>query len=815
MSLPKPVAPELLRRPCPPSTFAFETTESLEPLAAVPGQQRAFEALEFGLAVDRDGFNLFAVGSPEMSPESVVAQFLDRASCQKTSEQIQDWVYVNNFQDERRPNAISLPRGLGKEFRDSMDQLIEDLASAIPAAFESDEYRSRVQELQNSFSDEEQEPFEALRKHAEEKNIAVLKTPRGISLAPTTDGGEVMDPEAFENLPEEKKQEIHDTIEELQTEVEDFVQQIPKWRRMFQRRLKELNRQVTQNAVRVLIDEVRVRYAGEPEIAAFLDEVREDVLDNAHVFQLHAQQGESPFPMPIPIMQTGDDDGDPFVPYRVNVLVDHSETECAPVVHEENPTFANLVGRIEHLSEMGTLSTDFTLIQAGALHRANGGFLMLDARSVLMEPFAWEGLKRALKAGRVRIESLGQAYSLVSSVTLEPEPIPLDIKIVLIGERMLYYLLSMFDPDFSKLFRVAADFDDEMPRDEANDQLYARLIASVAAREQLLPFTANGVARVIEEASRQAQNSGKLTLEFDSLQQLLEEADHWAQTAGAESISAADVETAIERRRHRSGRLREKALEHITEGTVLIDTGGEAVGQVNGLSVLSLGDATFGQPSRITARTRPGSGGVIDIEREAKLGGKLHSKGVLILTGYLAGKFRQDGKLSVSASLVLEQSYGGVDGDSASSAELYALLSSLSGVPIKQCFAVTGSVNQHGRVQAIGGANEKIEGFFEVCEKRELTGQQGVLIPESNVKHLMLRREVAEACAAGRFHVYPVRTIEEGIELLTGVSAEEIFAKIETTLERFAKAAEPEKEDNRKEEDGVEEWSPDPETPQP
>ena len=809
MSSIEPIPPAVLRRRCSTSEFTFETTESLDPLEAAPGQERAFEALDFGLAMGRRGFNLFAVGSRDLDPESIVKQFLDRAAQDKPADAIRDWIYVNNFDDGRRPNAISLPRGRGRTFRDDMNQLVEDLASAIPTTFESDEYRSRLQQLQQSFADEEQEPFEKLRVKAEEKHVAVLKTPRGISLAPLKDN-EVMDPEVFSELPEEEQKEIEEVIENLQKQVEDIVHRIPKWQREFKRRLKAMNREVTQNAVRVLMDEVRARYTGEDEILSYLDDVFEDVLDNSHVFQAAARQGDAPeIALPIPglMLQAQGEDGDPFLPYRVNLLVDHGEPESGsvPVVREENPTFGNLVGRIEHESEMGALSTDFTLVRGGALHRANGGFLLIDARLLLMEPFAWEGLKRALHGGHIRIESLGQAYGWVNTVSLEPEPIPLDVKVVLTGERLLYYLLSIYDPDFRKLFRVAADFEDDFPRDEANSLLYARFIADVARREELLPFAASGVARVIDEAARQADHSGKLTLEFDALQQLLEESDHWARAANAASVGAEHVENAIEKRRHRHGRLRERVIEQITENTVLIDTAGEAVGQINGLSVISMGDSSFGQPMRITARTRPGGAGVVDIEREAKLGGKLHSKGVLILTGYLAGRFRADGKLSLSASLVFEQCYGGVDGDSASSTELYALLSSLSGIPIKQSFAVTGSVNQHGQVQAIGGVNQKIEGYFEVCQERGLTGEQGVLIPESNVKHLMLRQEVVDACADGRFRVYPVSTVEEGIEILTGLPADEVFTKVEETLTQFAKIAAPTKKSGGGEEEADEE----------
>jgi lon-related putative ATP-dependent protease len=459
--------------------------------------------------------------------------------------------------------------------------------------------------------------------------------------------------------------------------------------------------------------------------------------------------------------------------YEVNVLVDHGESEGAPVIYEDNPTFQNLVGRVEHVAQMGTLLTDFTLIKAGTLHQANGGYLILDARKVLTQPYAWDGLKRTLRSGKIRIESVGQMLSLVSTISLKPEPIPLNVKVAILGEQLLYYLLWQLDPDFRELFKVAADFAGDIDRSEDNQRLYARLIATLGRREQLRPFERTGVARVIEHSARVAGDSEKLSTQVRGLADLLREADYWAGQTGKDAVTAAEVQRAIDARVYRSDRMRERSQEAILRDTVLIDTDGAQVGQVNGLSVISLGDFWFGRPTRITAQVRLGKGKVIDIEREVELGGPIHSKGVLILSGFLGGRYAGERPLSLSASLVFEQSYAGIEGDSASSAELYALLSRISGIPIKQSLAVTGSVNQLGRVQAIGGVNAKVEGFFDVCKARGLTGDQGVLIPTSNVKHLMLRHDVVEAVESGQFHVYAVDTIDQGIEILTAQPAGE------------------------------------------
>ncbi len=753
---------------CDPNRLTFETTAELADLADVVGQPRATDAIRFGIGIRRDGYNLFALGAPGTGRHAVTRQFLEH---QAASESVpSDWCYVNNFRQPHKPRALRLPAGMGAQLRDDMAGLMEDLRSAIPAAFESEEYRSRRQELEQELKERQEQAFEELRKQAEEHHIALIRTPSGMAFAPTRKG-EVLNSEEFQKLSEAEQKRIEAVVSTLEEQLARIIHQIPQWRREGQQRLRDMDRDVTMSAVGHLLDELRKKYSEQSVVVRYLDEVQEAVIENSDDFRRTEEGGEMTFlGIPIPRSLTGTAS---LRRFQVNVLIDHSATRGAPVVYEDNPSYQSLIGRVEHLAQMGALVTDFTLIKPGALLRANGGYLILDVRKVLLQPYAWEGLKRVLSARELRIESLGQALSLVSTVSLEPEPIPLDVKVVLVGERLLYYLLYHYDPDFRELFKVAADFEDSMVRRADSDMLYARLIATLARREGLLALDRRASARVIEHGARLAADAEKLSIRLRDISDLLREADYWARQAGRSVVTGEDVQRALDAKVYRSDRVRELIQDEIRRGTLLIDTAGERVGQVNGLSVVMLGDFMFGHPSRITAQARLGKGEVLDIQGEFELGGPIHSKGVMILAGFLGARYAAGRPLSLSASLVFEQTYGEVEGDSASSAELYALLSTLAETPIKQSFAVTGSVNQHGEIQAIGGVNEKIEGFFDVCRARGLTGEQGVLIPAANVKHLMLRHDVVEACAQGKFHIYPVRTVDEGIELLTGVSAGE------------------------------------------
>jgi lon-related putative ATP-dependent protease len=738
----------------------------------VIGQARAMEAVRFGIGIQQEGYNIFALGPVGTGKRSIMRQAFESQA--DTEPVPSDWCYVHNFEQTHKPKTLRLPPGKGMEFRDDMKELVEELRTALSAAFESEEYQTRRQVIQEEFQEQQEEDFEKLQRKAQEKGLALLRTPAGLAFAPVRDG-EVLSPEEVTELSQEERERLEASSEELQNELQKILRQVPRLQREAREKLRQLDREITNFAVGGLIDELREKYADFSEVMDYLDDVQEDVIENAKDFLDSQEQQAS-------VGQNNASERQRLLArmgaqslrrYQVNLLVDHSRSEGAPVIYEDNPTYQNLIGRVEHRAQMGALLTDFNLIKSGALHRANGGYLILDARKVLLQPYAWEGLKRALRAGEVRIESIGQILSMISTVSLDPEAIPLDVKVALLGDRMLYYLLSQFDPDFDDLFKVAADFDEQMKRSAGNQTLYARLIGTLARKEELRPLDRGATARVIEHSARMVSDAERLSIRTRRVANLLREADYWASQNGNGVVTSSDVQRAIDSQIYRSDRLRERLHEEILRGTILIDTDKRQAGQVNGLSVIQLGNFAFGRPHRISARVRLGKGEVIDIEREVELSGPIHSKGVLILSGFLGSRYLEGKPLSLSASLVFEQSYSGVEGDSASSAELYALLSAIAEMPIKQSLAVTGSVNQHGQIQAIGGVNEKIEGFFDVCKARGLTGEQGVLIPASNVKHLMLRRDVIDAVEAGEFHIYPVETVDQGMELLTGIPAGE------------------------------------------
>ncbi len=761
-----PLEVHRLRQVCDPEQFSFKTTEELEPLDNLIGQQRALEAIKFGTNIDTKGFHLFVLGPAGCGRHTAVDTFLKEEAAKKTPPD--DWVYVNNFEETHKPIAIRMQIGQGIKLRDSMDKLIADLLTAIPSMFESDEYRNRRRALDNSVDEAQEKAFEELKTKAAEQSIGILRTPMGFSLAPLQDGKPIK-PEDFNALPEDDRKKIEANIDLLQKDLEEVLQKLPLLRKDYMDNVRALNSEFAEIAVNISINEIMHIFSDHSEIKDYLQAVKHDLINNVEFFLGNKQEEGAVFSV-----TDGRKAMDPFFRrYKVNVLLTQHEKEAqgAPVIFEDYPTLSNLVGRIEHISQQGALITDFTLIKAGALHRANGGYLVLDARRVLSEPFTWEALKRSLRSDRITIRSAAEQLGISSTISLEPDPIPLSVKVILVGERLLYYLLVDLDPDFQEIFKVNVDFDEDVERSGETIALYAQLISSLVRKEKLKDLTSGAVAAVIEEASRLCRDSEKLSLKIGDISDLLHEANLWARNQEHKYIEAQDVEKAIENRAYRSDRIREKSLEQITRDIILIDTDGEAIGQINGLSVLSIGNFQFGRPTRITARVRMGSGKVVDIEREVKLGGPIHTKGVLILSSFLASHYALNQPVSLWASLVFEQTYGGVDGDSASSAELYALLSALSGVPIKQGYAVTGSVNQLGQVQAIGGVNEKIEGFFDVCQARGLTGEQGVLIPQANIRHLMLRKDIVKACDEGKFGIFAISTIDQGIEVLTGISA--------------------------------------------
>lgn len=758
MTLIPPLSPDRLYRPCDTGHFTFTTTAELDDLSEGIGQMRAIDAAHFGIGMRHAGYNLYVMGRPGSGKRFLIRQLLDRRVGGEAKPP--DWCYVHNFDQPHKPRAIQLPAGMGTRFHADMQHLVAELQATIPAVFEGEEYRRRLNQIDEEYGERQTQAFGEVGDEAAKQGVTLLRTPNGFSFAPMKNN-EVMNPDDYDALPPEEKTRIEQAIAGLQEQLEKVIRQVHQWRRERIERVRTLNEEVVLFAVGHLIDDLRRDYADFPAVCSYLNEVQQNVIESVDEFR-HPKEGMSA----LAALSSEPPD---FSRFRVNLFVARDGTAGAPVVYEDHPTYQNLLGRVEHVSQLGALVTNFMLVKPGALHQANGGYLLLDAFKLLSQPFSWEGLKRALSTREIRIESLGQMVSLVSTVSLEPEPIPLDAKVILIGNRMLYYLLAQYDPEFGELFKVAADFEDDVVRSADNDLLYARLIGTLVRRDALRPFERGAVARVIEHSARRAEDAEKLSTHMESLADLVREADYWAAQETREVVTRDDVERAVEAQIKRSDRLRERSHEAVLRGILHIDTDGERVGQINGLSVFQLGDFSFAQPSRITANTRLGDGELVDIQREVKLGGSIHSKGVLILSSFLASRYAAEQPLSLAASLVFEQTYGQVEGDSASVAELCALLSSLANAPIRQSFAVTGSVDQFGRVQAIGAVNEKIEGYFDICKQRGLTGSQGVLIPASNVAHLMLRRDVVDAATAGRFHIYAVATVDEALELLTGI----------------------------------------------
>ncbi len=763
----KPLPPQALYRFCDPEKLSFETTASLEDIKEVPGQERAVEAIHFATGIEVDGHNVFVLGPHGTGRHTFVKQFLEKKAIDRKTPS--DWCYVFNFDEPRQPKTLSMPAGVGKDLRVDVENTIEDAQTAIPAAFESEDFQLQNQAITDEFKEQQEQAFMAIEKAANERDINLIQTPNGIAFIPMH-GKEVIKPEEFEKLPEDTQEKIQKDIEELTGQMQRVMRAAPKHAREMRQKLRQLEHDVASLAVTGLIDELRQKYKNVPAVVEHLACMQADIIDNVGLF-LSPPDGQG---LPDQMREMMHSKGSSVMRrYAVNLLVDRSGSEGAPVVIEDKPSFAELIGKIEYEAEFGSLVTNFSLIRAGALHHANGGYLVLDAAKVLSYPLAWEGLKRAIKSRQLQVRSIGDDIGLVSTVSLEPEPIPLELKVILIGERIHYYLLDRYDPEFSELFKVAADFEDRIDRNEQNVEYRARMLATVIRQEKLKHLDRSGVARMVEESARRAGDNEWLSADIRQSTDILREAHYRASHTGSELIGAAEVQQAIDARVHRASRYRDQMQDGILRDMLLIDTAGASVGQINGLAVMQLGEFAFGRPQRITAVVSLGSGKVIDIEREVELGGPLHSKGVLILTGFLRSHYVTDRPLSLSASLVFEQSYGGVDGDSASAAEICVLASALAQVPIKQSLAITGSLNQHGRIQPIGGVNEKIEGFFDICNKRGLSGDQGVLIPHSNVRHLMLRADVIAAVERGEFHVFPVENVDQCIELLTGLPAGE------------------------------------------
>ncbi|HJW83072.1 MAG TPA: ATP-binding protein [Anaerolineae bacterium] len=745
-------------RTCSPARFKFKTTAELPLVSDIFGQPRATRAIDFGIDIDGPGFNIFVLGPGGSGRATTIERFLaDKAARVQVPD---DWVYVHNFSNPYRPRAMRLPPGRAVALRQDMQSLVGRLETDAPRAFEAEAYQQARARIARELEEKQQAAYRELETMAVQREFTLMRTPSGLLIAPLLNG-QPAPVEALAGLPLEQRQKIEAAGVEVQAALDESIRKARLYEKETREQIAELNRQVASNLAGHVVDGLFTSYRADcPEAVEYLEEVRHDIVENIADFHPDASQPPAPVERMPPQMR-----------YQVNLLVDHSRTRGAPVVIEMNPTFMNLIGRIERELRAGGTVMDFTMLRAGALHRANGGYLVLRAKDVLSDPISWAALKRALDSGHVQIDDPGTQFQMFSTRTLEPEPIPLDVKVILLGSPSLYYALYSLDEDFQKVFKVKADFAPEMDRTLESEQAYALFIRARCEEERLLPFEPGAVAHIVELGSRLAEDQDKLSARFGDVANVIREASYWAGKAGRDAVSAADVRQAVAEQRSRANQIEQLSRRSVLEGTIRVETTGAAVGQINGLSVVTTGDHTFGLPSRITARTYLGRAGLVNIEREVRMSGRIHNKGVMILQGYLGGQYAVERALTLSASLGFEQTYSDVDGDSASSTELYALLSSLSGLPIRQDIAVTGSVDQNGRVQAVGGVTYKVEGFFDLCRERGLSGTQGVMLPSSNIRHLTLREEVVEAIAAGKFHIWAVDTVDDGIELLTGVKA--------------------------------------------
>lgn len=759
-----------LRQSCDGAIFKDVFSEENDGFNEIIGQERAVEAIEFGMDIDRDGYNIFVLGPSGSGRTSIIRRFVEEKSSNKSVPD--DWCYVNNFQDHRKPRCIRFPVGQGKEFRSDMENLVSDVQRDITRALEEESYNKEKQSIAEQFQQDQNQRLMDFKKKAEEKGFTLQRTPTGIVVIPVREG-DPMSAEQYSSLPPEERQALQEKGKKLQQELNKVLQEVRNREKKTRERLQDLERKAVLWAVEHHLNEMREKYAENRGVMDYLDQVKEDVVENARSIVGAQQQYDKRQSNPLTAMMTQRPEA-VLERYRVNLIVDNSQTEGAPVVLEGDPSLQNLIGKVERQAQFGTLVTNYQMIKPGALHKANGGYLIIEALHLLRQPFAYQPLKQALKEKQVRIKEASELFTPITSAGLEPEPIPLDIKVIIIGSPRYYYLLFSLDEEFRELFNVKADFNTFMERNEENIRLYARFLHAHCQHEKWLPFDNSGICRMVEYGSELVGDQTRLSTRFADICNLAREADFWARRDTNGSILRSHVQQAIDTRKHRNNRIEEVIQEMISRGDIFIDVSGSRPGQVNGLSIVSLGDYTFGRPSRITARTYVGKDGVINIDREVEMAGPIHNKGVLILAGYLNGKYGEDKPISLSASVVFEQQYQGVEGDSASSAELYALLSSLSGLPLNQNMAVTGSVNQHGYIQPIGGATKKVEGFYDACKATGgLDGSQGVLIPKTNVKNLMLRQEVVDAVEQDIFHIYPVETIDQGITILTGREAGE------------------------------------------
>ncbi|MDD3840226.1 MAG: ATP-binding protein [Clostridia bacterium] len=760
-----------LKRWCSPEELEFETTEQIEPIENIIGQERAVSSMKFGLKVKKKGYNIYVTGNTGTGRTTYAQSIVqEQARQEKTPD---DWCYVYNFDKPDQPIALSFPSGMGREFQKDMKKMIEVLKIDIPNTFEGEGYEKEKTEIMQEYQKKTGKLMDELNDKAKEQGFILKRSGGGFVTTPIIDG-EQMSQKEYEQLDEQTKKEIEEKSNQLQVLIMEYIKKIKNVEKKIRSKIEILDKKVGLSAAEIHFDELKSKYKDccrddekSQKVIQYLESVQEDILENIDKFLSDETDQDS---NPLLVISKMDKESYMYK-YDVNLLVDSSSLEGAPVVCECNPTFPNLVGKFEYQNQFGTLRTDFTKIKPGLLHQANGGYLILDVNDIFNNPYSWHALKQALKSNKLTIETLGEIYGGLSASGLKPEPIPLQIKIILIGNSYSYYILYNYEEDFKKLFKIKADFDITMERNVNNYKNVLGFISYHCNKENLKHVDASGVARIIEYSSRLAEHQDKLSTQFNDLVEILYEADVWASIEGDDIISEKHIKKAIQQKRYRSAMYRDKINEMLEEETILLDIEGEKIGQVNGLSVINMGDSSFGRPSRITATVFSGQDGIINIERETKMSGSIHDKGVLILSGFLGERFARKNPLSITANICFEQLYGGVDGDSASSAELYAILSSLAEIPIKQCIAVTGSVNQKGEIQPIGGVNQKIEGFFEVCRRKGLNGKQGVIIPHQNIKNLMLADQVIEAVQNKMFHIYTIKDVDQGIEILTGIPA--------------------------------------------
>jgi len=758
----------------------FETTEELSAIdEEIIGQTRAANSLDFGMRVDKTGYNIFMAGESGTGKSTYAENMAEEKSSEL--EQPKDILYVFNFSEPEKPRVMRVPAGMGNNLKADMEKIVEELQDEIPRAFEGEEYEAERKEILNEYQPKSNKVMQEFEASARERGFMLQNTSQGLVPVPIDEDGEPISRDDFQEMDEDRKEEIRNKSQKIQNEISQVMREIRSIKEEAQDELAALEKKIGISVVQPIICHLQDKYEECEEIVNYLEEVQEDIVDNIDRFRSNDEEQQNPF-----VAMQQDDDGSFFNRYQINIFVNNSKTEGAPVVYEKNPTYYNLFGKIEGKSQFGTITTNFTMIKSGALHRANGGFLIVHAKDLLTNPFCWDTLKRALINQEITVENIGEQYRSVPIITLKPEAVKLDLKIIMIGSPYIYYLLYNYDDEFSELFKIKADFDTEMERNKKNIAKFADFISSVINRDELKEFSAEAVAAMIDFSSRLTGDREKLSTKFNEIIEILFEADVWSDSFGEDIVSSESVKKAIEEKEMRSNLLEEKIQEQIDRDHLLLDVSGSEVGQINGLSVYQAGNYSFGRPARITARSYLGKEGVINIEREAKMSGRIHSKGVMILTGYLGGKYAQEAPLSLTASIAFEQSYGGVDGDSATCAEVVALLSSLAEIPVRQDIAITGSMNQKGVVQPIGGVNEKIEGFFKVCQAKGLTGEQGVIIPQRNLDNLMLDQEVIEAIDQGEFNLYSIENIDQALEIMLAKEAEEIHNAVKEKLEEYA-----------------------------